>query len=144
MPSNEIYLGMQTGALDAAITSSTSLMSFHLEELAKGLTAPRGGSIWFMLEPLLMSKATFNSLPPDQQKIVLDVGEEMESFGTAEAKKDDFAVADVYAAKGATVADFGESNLAKWRAIAEETAWKDFAAKSQQAAELMEAAKAVS
>ena len=144
MPSNEIYLGMQTGALDAAITSSTSLISFHLEELAKALTAPRKGSIWFMLEPLLMSKAAFDSLPADQQKAILEVGEEMEAFGTAEAKKDDFAVANVYGAKGATVADFEESDLAKWRAVAEETAWKDFAAKSQEAAELLAAAKAVS
>ena len=59
MPSNEIYLGMQTGALDAALTSSTSLISFRLEEMAKSLTSARNGSIWFMLEPLLMSKATF-------------------------------------------------------------------------------------
>ena len=42
MPSNEIYLGMQTGALDAAMTSSTSLISFRLEELAKALTTARG------------------------------------------------------------------------------------------------------
>ena len=35
MPSNEIYIGMQTSALDAAMTSSTSLISFRLEELAK-------------------------------------------------------------------------------------------------------------
>ncbi len=59
MPSNEIYLGMQTGSLDAALTSSTSLISFRLEELAKALTTARGGSIWFMCEPLLMSKAVF-------------------------------------------------------------------------------------
>ncbi len=59
MPSNEIYLGMQTGALDAAMTSSTSLMSFRLEELAKALTTARAGSIWFMCEPLLMSKDVF-------------------------------------------------------------------------------------
>jgi TRAP-type transport system periplasmic protein len=38
MPSNEINIGMQTGALDAALTSSTSLISFSLEELAKALT----------------------------------------------------------------------------------------------------------
>ena len=35
LPSNEIYAAMQTGALDAAMTSSTSLISFRLEEVAK-------------------------------------------------------------------------------------------------------------
>ena len=44
LPSNEIYAAMQTGALDAAMTSSTSLISFRLEEVAKTLTTgPRQG-----------------------------------------------------------------------------------------------------
>ncbi len=143
MPSNEIYLGMQTGALDAAMTSSTSLISFRLEELAKALTTARGGSIWFMCEPLLMSKDVFDSLSPDQQKVITDVGQEMEWFGAIEAKKDDRGVAKVYAEKGATVVDLTADDIAKWRAIAEDSAWKDFASKSAEAAELLESAKSV-
>jgi TRAP-type C4-dicarboxylate transport system substrate-binding protein len=143
MPSNEIYLGMQTGALEAALTSSTSLISFRLEELAKSLTTARKGSIWFMCEPLLMSKAIFDSLLADQQKIILEAGEEMEAFGTAEAKKDDEAVAKVYAASGAAVMDFSSSDLDKWRAVAEATAWKDFSSKSGEAAELLSSARSL-
>ena len=41
LPSNEIYAAMQTGAMDAAMTSSTSLISFRLEEIAKHLTSGR-------------------------------------------------------------------------------------------------------
>ena len=143
MPSNEIYLGMQTGALDAAMTSSTSLISFRLEELSKALTTARAGSIWFMCEPLLMSKDIFESLSPDQQKAIVDVGEEMEWFGAVEARKDDQSVAKVYAAKGAAVVDFSADDIAKWRAIAEESAWKDFASKSAETAELLESARSV-
>src|ERR1700736_3764231 len=76
LPSNEIYAAMQTGSLDAAVTSSTSLISFRLEEIAKNVTSGRSGSFWFMLEPLLISKDIFDSLPADQQKIVTTVGEE--------------------------------------------------------------------
>jgi TRAP-type C4-dicarboxylate transport system substrate-binding protein len=143
MPSNDIYLGMRTGALDAAMTSSTSLISFRLEELAKALTTARAGSIWFMCEPLLMSKDVFESLSPDQQKTITDVGQEMEWFGAIEAKRDDGTAAKVYAEKGATVVDFSADDLAKWRAIAEESAWKDFASKSAEAAELLASAKSV-
>jgi TRAP-type C4-dicarboxylate transport system substrate-binding protein len=143
MPSNEIYLGMQTGALEAALTSSTSLISFRLEELAKSLTTARKGSIWFMCEPLLMSKAIFESLPADKQKIILETGEEMAPFGTAEAKKDDEEVARIYAAKGAGVIDFSSSDLDKWRAVAEATAWKDFSSKSGEAAELLSSARSL-
>src|SRR3984885_10703673 len=57
VPSNELYAAMQTGACDAGITSSTSLISFRLEEVAKALTSGAGASYWFMFEPLLMSKS---------------------------------------------------------------------------------------
>jgi TRAP-type C4-dicarboxylate transport system substrate-binding protein len=62
IPSNELYAAMQTGACDAGITSSTSLISFRLEEIAKSLTTGRGKSYWYMLEPVIMSKQVFDSL----------------------------------------------------------------------------------
>lgn len=143
-PSNEIYIGMQTGALDAAVTSSTSLISFRLEELSKSLTTGRNRSFWFMLEPMLMSKDIYDSLTPSQQKAVNDVGLELEAFGTKEAKKDDEDVAKVYAAKGSQVVDMTDEQLSQWRAVAEQSAWKDYAAKSSEAAELLKLARAVS
>ena len=143
MPSNEIYLSMQTGALDAAMTSSTSLISFRLEELAKAVTTARKGSIWFMCEPLLMSKEVFDSLTPPEQKAITDIGAEMEWFAAIEAKKDDDGVAKVYGDKGLTVVDFASEDLAKWRAIAEDSAWKDFASKSTEAADLLANAKSL-
>ena len=144
MPSSEIYIGMQTGSLDAAVTSSTSLISFRLEELSKALTAPKTGSFWFMLEPLLMSKAIFDSLPADQQKAIMDVGAEMEAWGQVEAKKDDEAVTKVYGAKGCEVTALTGEAIAKWRTLAEASAWADYAAKSPEAAELLALATAVS
>src|SRR5205085_4290439 len=69
VPSNEIYAAMQTGSLDAAVTSSTSLISFRLQEISKNVTTGRNGSFWFMLEPLLMSKTIFDALGADQQKL---------------------------------------------------------------------------
>jgi TRAP-type transport system periplasmic protein len=142
--SNEVYIGMQTGALDAAVTSSTSLISFRLEELSKNLTASRGRSFWFMLEPILMSKSTLQALTPEQQKIVREVGAGLEPFGTESAKQDDEEVAKVYAAKGVKVYDMTDDHIDKWRTLARNTAWKDFAAKSKRAAELLNLAEAVS
>jgi TRAP-type transport system periplasmic protein len=142
-PSNELYAAMQTGACDAAITSSTSLISFRLEELAKSLTTGRGKSYWFMLEPLVMSKRIFDALPKDQQDMIVALGAELEEFGTREAMADDQKVAEVYAKKGAKVFDLDEATVDKWRAIARETAWKDYAAKTPLSAELLKLAEAV-
>jgi len=142
-PSNELYAAMQTGACDAAITSSTSLISFRLEEVAKSLTTGRGKSYWFMLEPLVMSKQIFDGLSKSQQDVIVALGTELEAFGTKEAMADDEKVADVYAKKGAKVADLDEATVDKWRAIARDTAWKDYAAKSALSAELIKLAEDV-
>ena len=143
MPSNEMYIGMQTGSLDAAVSSSTSLMSFRLEELSKALTTGRTGSFWFMLEPLLMSKEIFEGLKPGQQKAILDVGREMEAWGIMEARKDDDEAAKVYGAKGAQIVDLSADDLSKWRRISEDNVWKDYAAKTSTAAELLKLARAL-
>jgi TRAP-type C4-dicarboxylate transport system substrate-binding protein len=143
LPSNEIYAGMQTGAMDAALTSSTSLISFRLEEVSKSLTTGRGKSYWFMLEPLMMSKAAFDRLSKDQQAVVMQVGAEMEAFALKEAKEDDAEVAAVFAKTGAKTVDLSEATVKKWQDIARRTAWKDFAAKNANTAKLLQLAEQV-
>jgi TRAP-type transport system periplasmic protein len=143
LPSNESYAAMQTGAADAILTSSTSLISFRLEELSKHLTTGRGKSYWFMCEPLMMSKAVFDSLGKAEKDVLVSVGEELEAFGTTGAKADDDKVAQVFTKAGAKTHDLDEATIDKWRAIARETAWKDYAAKNQNCAELMKMAEAV-
>ena len=143
MPSDEIYAAMQTGAVDAALTSSTSLISFRLEELSKSLTTARDRTYWFMLEPLLMSKAVFDGLAPDQREVLQTVGAEMEAIGLAGAHADDEAVAQIYAKGGAKVVDMDKAVVDQWREIARDTAWKDYAARSPSCAKLLELALAV-
>jgi len=141
--SNEIYAAMQTGSLDAAVTSSTSLISFRLEEISKNLTTGRGKSFWYMLEPLLMSKAIFDALPKDQQTAITEVGIEMEPFALKAAKADDEAIADIYKKANIPVADMDQATVEKWRKIAEDTAWKDFAARNADCEHLLKLAAAV-
>lgn len=140
LPSNEIYAGMQTGAMDAAMTSSTSLMSFRLEEVSKALTTGKRWNHWFMFEPLLMSKQVFDKLPKDQQAAIMRVGADMERFALESARADDVAVSEVYTKKGAKVVDLDEASVKRWQAIARDTAWKDYAAKNDNCAKLLAAA----
>ena len=70
-----------------------------------------------------------DALSKNRQDVALGV--EMEKFGTAEAMADDQKVADVYAKKGAKVFDLDEATVEKWRAIARDTAWKDYAQKTR-------------
>ena len=137
LPSNEIYAAMQTGAMDAALTSSTSLISFRLEEVSKALTTGRAGAYWFMLEPLMISKPIFDRLPKDQQAAIMAVGAELETFARKSAIEDDAAVAAVYQKVGAKVVDLNPAALKKWQTIARNTAWKDYAARNANCAKLL-------
>jgi TRAP-type transport system periplasmic protein len=143
VPSNEIYPAMQTGSLDAAVTSSTSLISFRLEEIAKTLTSGRRKSFWYMFEPLLMSNAVFEALSPAEKEAITSVGLEMESFATASSRADDETVVTVYTKAGATSADMDQQTVDQWRAIAERSAWHDFANRGGDCAHFLEMAKAV-
>lgn len=137
LPSNEIYAAMQTGALDAAMTSSTSLISFRLEEVAKHLTTGRGKTYWFMLEPLLISRQIFDGLPKAQQDLIMTIGAELEKFALDAAKGDDVEVAKIYQKAGAKAYDMSDATVKKWQAIARETAWKDYAAKNDNCARIL-------
>ena len=141
LPSNEIYAAMQTGAMDAAMTSSTSFISFKLEEIAKHLTTGRNKTYWFMLEPLMISRDVFNKLPKNQQEVVMAVGAELEVFARDAARTDDKLAAEIYAKAGAKVYDMDEATLKRWQVIAQETAWKDFGDRNESCAALLKAAK---
>src|SRR4030095_13956110 len=115
-------------------------ISFRLEEVAKALTSGRGKSYWFMFEPLMMSKQVFDKLPKAQQDAIMSTGADLEKFAVDSAKADDVAVADVYAKKGAKVADLDDAALAKWQVLAK-PGGKDFADKNENCAKLLAAAQ---
>ena len=135
---------MYLGAVDVVTTSATSLISFRLQEVSKHLTISKSGkSYWFMLEPLLMSKAIFDKLPKDQQSLIMTVGTEMEKFALEGARADDVQVADAYVKAGAKVHDLPDAALTKWVTLTRTTAWKDYAEKNEGSARLLKLAEKV-
>ncbi len=143
LPSNEIYAAMQTGAMEAAMTSSTSFISFKLEETAKFLTTARDKTYWFMLEPLMMSKDVFAKLPKPQQDAIMQTGAELETFAEDACKKDDERCAEIYQKAGAKISNIDEATYRKWQDIARRTAWKDYAEHNENCAKLIKAAQAL-
>jgi len=141
LPSNEIAAAMRSGNLDAALTSSTSLITFRLSESARALTTARGGAYWFMFEPLMMSRTVFDRLSKQQQAAVMAVGADLETFARNAARGDDAAVASVYAKAGAQVVDMNADALRKWQAVARTNAWREFGERSANCARLLELAE---
>jgi TRAP-type C4-dicarboxylate transport system substrate-binding protein len=143
MPSSELYSAMQSGVLDATLTSSTSLISYRLYEFTKNVTTARNKTFWYMLEPLLIAKNVFDKLTPEQQKIIMDVGASLETFGIEESRKDDQKMADVYAKAGANVHDMDEASFNEWRELARQSSFKDFVAKVKNGQALLDMATSV-
>ena len=141
LPSDEIYAAMQTGAMDGAMTSSTSFISFKLEELAKHFTSGEKFAYWFMFEPLMMSKQIFTSLTKEQQDAVMQVGGALEQFAIDAAQADDKLASAVYAKAGAKVYELDEPTVTKWQTLAREAAWKDYGARNENCAKLLAAAE---
>jgi len=144
MPSNELYAAMQTGTMDVCMTTSTSFISFRLEEIAKSLTTARKKSFFFVFEPLLMSKQVFDGLPKDQQTAIMDIGAEMEKFALEKAKADDDEVAKVYEKRGIKTYEIDQPEVDKWKAVARDTCWKEYADKNASNAEFLKLSQQVS
>ena len=58
-PSNEIYNAFQTGVVTGTDTSLGTFDSMRLYEVTSCLTAAGDNALWFMYEPVLMSKMRF-------------------------------------------------------------------------------------
>ena len=71
-PSNEIYNAFQTGVVNGTDTSLGTFASMRLYEVTDCLTAPGNNALWFMYEPVLMSKKSFDRLNKKQQDAVVD------------------------------------------------------------------------
>ena len=68
-PSNEIYNAFQSGVVNATDTSLGTFQSMRLYEVTDCLTAPGDNALWFMYEPVLMSKKSFDKLNKQQQDV---------------------------------------------------------------------------
>ena len=143
MSSAAIYQAMQTGVLDAANTSSGSFVSYRIYEQATCLTAPGDYALWFMYEPILMSKKSWDKLNKAQQDALMAAGKKAEIYMAGEAAGLDDKMVDVFKKAGVKVVTMNAEQAAAWKAIAQETSYKNFSENVPGGKELIEKALAV-
>jgi len=143
MPSSEIYSGLQTGVLDGANTSSSSLVSYRIYEQVKCLTAPGKNALWVMYEPILMAKASFNKLNKAQQEELMKAAADAEQYALQASKEADQKLIDAYKKAGVKVVEMTSEQAAKWRKIADTSSYKDFAENVKGGRELLDMALSV-
>lgn len=126
MASSELYNALQTGVLQGANTSSSSFVSYRIFEQVKCFTPAGDVALWFMYQPLLMNKSTFDGLSEAQQKALMDGAAKAEAMYLEEAKKADAKAADVFKENGVEIASMSDEDFAAWRDLAKETSYKKF------------------
>ena len=143
MPSSEIYTGLQTGVLDAANTSSGSFVSYRIFEQVTCLTKPGANALWFMYEPILISKRSWDELNEDQRTALQAAAKVAENYFLGEAKGLDDKLVAAYEKAGVEVVEMSADDYNNWLAIAQDTSYKTFAEKVDGGQALIDKALAV-
>ena len=143
MASSEIYSAMQTGVLDAANTSSSSFVSYRIFEQVKCYTPAADIALWFLYQPLLMNKSTFEALSSQQQAALLAAADKAEEHYLEQAKLQDAMSVDIFREAGVEIAEMTAEDFAAWQAIANETSYAAFVADVPGGQELLDLALAV-
>lgn len=143
MASSEIYNALQTGVLQAVNTSSSSFVSFRLYEQVKCYTPASDVALWFMYQPLLMNKGTFDGLDARQQAALKAGAAKAEAFYLAEAKKEDADSVDVFRKAGVEIRNMTDAEFAQWRELAKTSSYKAFAEQVKGGEALLDKAFAV-
>jgi TRAP-type C4-dicarboxylate transport system substrate-binding protein len=143
MPSSEIYTAMQTGVLDAANTSSESFVSYRIYEQVKCFTAPGDHAIWFMYEPVMISRLTWERLTEPQRAALRAAGDKAEAYFAEAGRRQDDLAEQVFRDNGVEVVHLDDAQLAAWKEIAEQSSYRVFADEVPGGRELIDTALAV-
>ncbi|MBN9050438.1 MAG: TRAP transporter substrate-binding protein DctP [Rhizobiales bacterium] len=143
IPSNEVYNALQTGVADATDTSAGSFVSFRLYEQVKCITAPGDNALWFMYEPVLMSKKNFDKLTKPQQEALMKAGKKSEEYFNAETRKLDEKMVDAFKKNNVEVVTLTPQEFDAWIKIAQASSYKRFADEVSDGKKLVDAALSV-
>ncbi len=143
IPSNEVYNAMQQGVIQATDTSSGSFVSFRLYEQVKCITAPGDNALWFMYEPVLISKSSWEKLNDAQQKALMAASAKAEAYFESESKKLDEKLVATFKTNKVEVVTMSDAEADAWRAVAQKTSYKMFGEKVPGGKELIDKALSV-
>jgi TRAP-type C4-dicarboxylate transport system substrate-binding protein len=125
-PSNEIYNAFQTGVINGTDTSLGTFGSTRLYEVTDCLTAPGENALWFMYEPVLMSKASLNKLNKQQQEAVLKAGKDAQTYYEGKAAAVNDATIKEFTEHKVKVVTLNEADYNTWLDLARKSSYAKF------------------
>ncbi|MCC6610665.1 MAG: TRAP transporter substrate-binding protein DctP [Burkholderiales bacterium] len=126
-PSNELYNAFQTGVVNGTDTSLGSFASMRLYEVTKCLTAPGVNALWFMYEPVLMSKKSFNRLNKAQQAAIIKAGEAAQAYYESKADAVNAEAIKTFETHNVKVVTLSDAEYEAWIEVAKKSSFARFA-----------------
>ena len=142
IPSNEVYNALQTGVAEATDTSTGSFVSFRIYEQVKCITAPGENALWFMYEPVLMSKKAFDKLNKKQQAALIAAGRIAGLF-RQEAKGLDDKMVKAFKDNKVEVVTLTPAEYDAWIKVAKDSSYAQFAKEVPDGKQLIDDALSV-
>jgi len=143
VPSNEVYNALQTGVAEATDTSTGSMVSFRIYEQVKCVTAPGDNALWFMYEPVLMSKRSFDRLDKKQQEVLMAAGRKAQEYFAKEAPKLDDEMVKAFKEHKVEVVTLTPAEYDAWLKIAQQSSYPEFAKEVPDGKKLIDQALSV-
>jgi TRAP-type C4-dicarboxylate transport system substrate-binding protein len=137
MPSSEVYSAMQSGVLDSLLTSAETFVSMRLYEQAKNITIGGDYTMFLLLQPVLVSKKTWDKLTPAQREALEAGAAASEKFFDGVQEEAVKAAEAAFKKAGAKVRPLSKSEYEAWVELAKKTSWPEFENKSPAAKELL-------
>jgi TRAP-type C4-dicarboxylate transport system substrate-binding protein len=142
-PSNEIYNAFQTGVVNGTDTSLGTFQSMRLYEETDCLTAPGDNALWFMYEPVLMSKKSFNRLNKRQQDAVLAAGKKAQTYYEGKADEVNKEAIKAFEDHKVKVVTLSDADYQAWLEVAKKSSYVEFAKNVPNGQKLIDEALAV-
>lgn len=137
MSADELNSSMKTEKLEVSQGSYETLMNYKLYEVAEFATFG-GYSAYVTLVPILVSKATWDSLGPDSQASLQRAADASTIFiEQTQREAEELAISRF--GTNAKIEPMGFDDYAAWAELAKDTAWKSYRGVSPKAVELMNA-----
>jgi TRAP-type C4-dicarboxylate transport system substrate-binding protein len=142
-PSNEIYNAFQTGVVNGTDTSLSTFASMRLYEVADCLTAPGENALWFMYQPMLMSKKSFDKLNKQQQDVIIAAGKKAQAYFESKADTINKEAIKAFEDHKAKVVTLTEADYNAWVDVAKKSSYAEFAKAVPNGQKLIDEALAV-
>ncbi len=92
------------------------------------MTAPGTNALWFMYEPVLMSKASFNRLSKPQQDAVIKAGKDAQAYYEGKADAVNAEAIKTFEEHKVKVVTLNDADYNLWLDLAKKSSYAKFAA----------------